>query len=71
VSPDGTVLIRGALWRARTNRATPIEEGDSIRVVAIDGLTLEVEPEEGGAIDYREMRGRRTAAAGGDSDPTG
>ena len=65
VAPDGTVLIRGALWRARTNRATPIDEGAAIRVVAIDGLTLEVEPEEGGAIDYREMRGRRTARTGG------
>ncbi|MGI9578615.1 MAG: NfeD family protein, partial [Microthrixaceae bacterium] len=28
VDPDGTVRISGALWRARTNRATPIEEGD-------------------------------------------
>ena len=33
--------------------------GEPIRVVAIDGLVLEVEPEEGGAIDYREMRDRR------------
>jgi hypothetical protein len=39
-------------------------------VVAIDGLVLEVEPEEGGAIDYREMRDRRkgTAEAGDDTD---
>jgi membrane-bound serine protease (ClpP class) len=59
VDPDGTVLIRGALWRARTNRATPILEGDVVRVVEIDGLLLEVEPEEGGAKDYREMRDRR------------
>jgi membrane-bound serine protease (ClpP class) len=60
VSPEGTVRIEGASWRARTNRATPIARGAAIRVVGIDGLTLEVEPEEGGAIDYREMRGRRT-----------
>ena len=59
VDPDGTVRIRGALWRARTNRATPILEGDVVRVVEIDGLLLEVEPEEGGAKDYREMRDRR------------
>ena len=58
VDPDGTVRIRGALWRARTNRATPIASGEQVRVVAIDGLLLEVEPEEGGAIDYREMRSR-------------
>ena len=27
-----------------------------VRVVAIDGVTLEVEPAEGGARDYRERR---------------
>ena len=27
VDPDGVVLIRGARWRARTNRATPIAGG--------------------------------------------
>ncbi|MEA2717049.1 MAG: hypothetical protein QOI99_1366 [Actinomycetota bacterium] len=51
VDPEGTVSLRGGLWRARTNRATPIGEGDAIRVVSIDGLLLEVEPEEGGAKD--------------------
>ena len=53
VSPEGTVEIRGAQWRARTNRATPIKAGGRIRVVAIDGLLLEVEPETGGARDAR------------------
>lgn len=56
VSPDGVVRVRGALWRARTNRATPISLLDGIRVVEVDGLLLEVEPLEGGAIDYREKR---------------
>jgi membrane-bound serine protease (ClpP class) len=51
VDPDGTVRVRGALWRARTNRATPIQVGQPVRVVAIDGLLLEVEPEVGGAKD--------------------
>jgi membrane-bound serine protease (ClpP class) len=60
IDPDGVVRVRGATWRARTNRATPIAAGEVARVVAIDGLTLEVEPEEGGARDYRE---RRTAPA--------
>lgn len=59
VDPEGRVRIRGALWRARTNRATPVRAGESVRVVSIDGLVLEVEPEEGGAVDYREMRDRR------------
>jgi membrane-bound serine protease (ClpP class) len=53
VNPEGTVEVKGAPWRARTNRATPIMAGASVRVVAIDGLLLEVEPEDGGARDYR------------------
>jgi membrane-bound serine protease (ClpP class) len=62
VDPDGVVLIRGARWRARTNRATPITAGDPVRVVAVEGLVLEVEPPEGGAQDYRERaRNRQTS----------
>ena len=53
VAPDGIVRVGDAEWRARTNRATPVEAGDTIRVVAIDGITLEVEPLEGAARDYR------------------
>ncbi|MGD9794251.1 MAG: nodulation protein NfeD [Acidimicrobiia bacterium] len=56
VSPDGIVRVRDAQWKAHTNRATPLAPGDKIRVVAIDGTTLEVEPEQGGARDYRERR---------------
>ncbi len=44
--------------------------GDRVRVVAIDGLVLEVEPEEGGAIDYREMRDRRKGSTDQDADGT-
>lgn len=51
IAPEGMVTLQGGLWRARTNRATPIPSGDPVRVVAIDGLLLEVEPEEGGAKD--------------------
>jgi len=56
IKHDGVVLIDGAPWKARVNRTTPIPAGDQVRVVAIEGLFLEVEPEEGGARDYREMR---------------
>ncbi len=56
VAPDGIVTVRDAPWRAHTNRATPIDAGAEVRVTAIDGLTLEVEPIEGGAKDYREAR---------------
>ncbi len=58
VDPEGIVTLRGAPWRARTNRATPITAGERARVVEVDGLLLEVEPEGGGARDYRERRSR-------------
>ena len=57
VDPDGVVEVGAGRWRARTNRATPVLSGEQIRVAAIDGITLEVEPLEGAAKDYREMRG--------------
>ena len=63
VDPDGVVQVGEGRWRARTNRATPVMSGDSIRVAAIDGITLEVEPLEGAARDYREMRGGDDEAA--------
>ncbi len=56
VAPDGVVEIRGARWRARTNRATPIRAGETVVVGEVDGLVLEVEPEEGAARDYRNPR---------------
>lgn len=54
ISPEGTVKIKGAPWRALANRATPVKAGDQVRVVGIKRLILEVEPEDGGAKDYRE-----------------
>ena len=58
VDPDGVVRVRDALWRARTHRATPIAAGDAVRVVAVEGVLLEVEPESGGARDYRKRSGQ-------------
>jgi len=63
VSPEGVVRVRGALWRARTNRATPVALNAVVRVVEVDGLLLEVEPLEGGAVDYREKRSSDDDAA--------
>lgn len=63
VDPEGVVTLRGAPWRARTNRATPIAAGERARVVEVDGLLLEVEPESGGAADYRERRSAEHAEA--------
>jgi membrane-bound serine protease (ClpP class) len=60
IDPEGIVRVRDAQWRARTNRATPIGAGEPLRVEAIDGVTLEVEPLEGAAKDYRERRAKPT-----------
>jgi membrane-bound serine protease (ClpP class) len=62
LSPEGVAQVGEAKWRARTNRATPIAAGSELRVVAIDGATLEVEPAEGGARDYRERRPKADTA---------
>ena len=63
VDPEGVVEVGEGRWRALTNRATPVMAGDRIRVAAIDGVTLEVEPLEGAARDYKEMRGGSTDEA--------
>ncbi len=59
IGTDGVVKVREALWKARTNRATPIASGAVVRVVAVEGVALEVEPEIGGAEDYREKAKKR------------
>jgi membrane-bound serine protease (ClpP class) len=41
-APLGRVRVRGELWRARSSR--PVGAGEAVRIAAIDGLTLEVEP---------------------------
>ena len=73
IDPEGTVQVGEGQWRARTNRATPIPAGDPLRVIAIDGVTLQVEPLEGAAKDYREMRKKDSSVTGSDeaseSDP--
>ncbi|MBI4934731.1 MAG: hypothetical protein HY828_12685 [Actinobacteria bacterium] len=68
ISPEGVAQVGEAKWRARTNRATPIVAGGDLRVVAIDGVTLEVEPAEGGARDYRERRAKAGAGDAGTDD---
>ena len=39
--PEGTVKLRGEIWRARCLAGAKV--GDRVRVVAVDGLSLEVE----------------------------
>lgn len=63
IDPDGTVEVHGAQWRARVNRLTPLQAGEPLRVSGLNGVVLEVEPLEGAAVDYRQMRRRRTDSA--------
>jgi len=44
-APDGVVEVDGARWVASAHRESGIRRGDSVRVVAVAGWTLAVEPE--------------------------
>ena len=46
--PLGRVRLGGEYWNARA--ATPVREGETVRVTAIDGLTLEVERVNGSQL---------------------
>ena len=59
INPNGTVEVKGAIWKAQTNRATPIKANEEIRVAAVEGFQLDVEPLEGAARDYRERKGSK------------
>ena len=43
LDPDGRVRVRGELWAARSSE--PAIAGRRVRITAVDGLTLEVEPD--------------------------
>ena len=43
-APDGRVQVRGEIWKARSE--IPIDSGRYVRIIAVDGLTLSVEPLE-------------------------
>ncbi|MEN9823991.1 MAG: hypothetical protein RLZ04_2417 [Actinomycetota bacterium] len=70
IDPEGVAQVGESKWRARTNRATPIAAGDALRVIAIDGVTLEVEPLEGAARDYRERRSSSESEAADAESPS-
>jgi membrane-bound serine protease (ClpP class) len=42
--PEGYVEVNGAVWRATAHREAGIQAGDSIIVMGVDGLFLEVSP---------------------------
>ena len=44
LDPEGQIFVQGALWKARGTGADQIGPGNRVRVKAVDGLTLEVQP---------------------------
>jgi membrane-bound serine protease (ClpP class) len=44
LEPEGAVLVRGELWRARTRAGAGIERGCRVRIVGASAHLLEVEP---------------------------
>jgi membrane protein implicated in regulation of membrane protease activity len=44
LDPSGNVRVRGEIWNARAS--APIPDGAPVRITAIEGLTLLVEPEQ-------------------------
>jgi membrane-bound serine protease (ClpP class) len=47
IAPAGKIFADGALWDARSE--TPVNAGDPVRIVAVEGLSLVVRPEPGHA----------------------
>lgn len=43
LAPDGWISIEGIRWKAHSSSADVIEEGDKVRVVALEGLSILVE----------------------------
>jgi membrane-bound ClpP family serine protease len=41
IDPAGTVFMHGTLWSARS--ASPLEVGETVRVIGIEGMRLTVE----------------------------
>ena len=44
IAPEGTIFVRGELWKARSKMS--IAPGERVRVTGMDGLTLDVEAEK-------------------------
>ena len=52
IAPEGMAFVRGELWKARSNMN--IAKGEGVRIIGLQGLTLEVEAEKDSAIAPKE-----------------
>ncbi|HEU4463242.1 MAG TPA: NfeD family protein [Solirubrobacterales bacterium] len=58
IDPDGRAWLGGTLWSAQlADGASPVQQGDKVRVEAVDGLTLVVRPETQTAAHTSEGAG--------------
>lgn len=61
-APDGRVRVGGEIWNARSD--VPVARGQLVRITALDGLTVAVEPLEPGGVGAAASRaGRRPSRA--------
>ncbi|HKC64416.1 MAG TPA: NfeD family protein [Pyrinomonadaceae bacterium] len=44
LEPEGSVMIRGELWRARSRAGATVDRGQKVRVVGASDYLVEVEP---------------------------
>jgi membrane-bound serine protease (ClpP class) len=44
LAPEGSVMVRGELWRARSRTGVRLERGRAVRIVGASQHLLEVEP---------------------------
>jgi membrane-bound serine protease (ClpP class) len=52
IAPEGMAFVRGELWKARSKMN--IAKGEGVRVIGLQGLSLEVEAEKDSAIAPKE-----------------
>lgn len=52
LAPDGQVKVNGEIWEAHSEREA--QAGQTVRITAVNGLTLEVEPRTGGDREQRD-----------------
>jgi membrane-bound serine protease (ClpP class) len=52
IAPQGTIFVRGELWRARSRMS--LAAGEPVRVTGMEGLTLDVEADQHAAVIPRK-----------------